>query len=748
MHIERILQNQASKTNARFRVSLSILGLVLVLLCLAAQAFGQTEQRQSRPRIGLALASGGALGLAHIGVLDWFDKHHIPIDYIAGTSMGGLMGGGFAIGMTPDELRTTLKDIDWNQVFSNGPTYHQLPLRRKQDLRAVPSSLVVGLHQGIEMPGGISAASPIDLLLSRLCLPYSELKSFNELPTPFRCVAVDVQSGQAVTFKDGSLVTALRATMAIPAFFTPVERDGTLYIDGGTLNSIPTEAVKAMGADIIIAVDLASFFLSEPKPKTFVDVLSKSIDVSIYANERRSLTLADIVLTPDLRGLDSADFTRVDTFATRGYQAAEARKNILAKLALGDVEWQAYLAQRNARKRATIPTPAFVAVTGVSARQAQALAQQLRRFVDVPLNTLDLDRELTAITGLGRYDSFFYGATRRGNQTGLLIQPNPGPIGPSLLRFGLQINGADTNNVLTDLAARLTVLDAGSPGAEIRTDLRAGSDRDLAVEYYRPVANGGPFLAPQIFLRNDSFGLYSGGVRLANYSTLRVGTGLDIGINTSRDSELRFGYQFEHEEAAVRTGSRGLPSLYGDAGSLRLGWLYDGQDSPTIPSRGVRVAAESRWYFYAPDAPRSFPLAAVNLSGFHPVGKGDSVYSVLGAGTTFGNTVGLLEQFTVGGPASLAAYGPGEFRGNAALHLTLGYLHHVGELPAILGGKVMLAGAYQVGGAFERFGTGRYLNDVSVGLVADTLIGPVSVGYGYGEAGRNQIYFAIGGLFP
>jgi outer membrane protein assembly factor BamA len=222
---------------------------------------------------------------------------------------------------------------------------------------------------------------------------------------------------------------------------------------------------------------------------------------------------------------------------------------------------------------------------------------------------------------------------------------------------------------------------------------------------------------------------------------------LDIGYNTGRDSELRFGYQFEHQDTSVSTGSPILPSLHGDAGSLRLGWLLDGQDSPTIPSRGTRVAAGAHWYFYAPDAPRPFPIADINLSSFHPVSKTDSVFGVFGAGTAFGRTAGPLEQFTLGGPSSLAAYGPDEFRGNDALHLTLGYLHRVGQLPSFVGGKVMLGGMYQVGGAFERFGSGRYLNDVSVALLADTLIGPVLVGYSYGEAGRNRIYFAIGRLF-
>ncbi len=763
-----------------------LVGMVLVLLCVAVQGFGQTDvalPKSTRPKIGLALAGGSANGLAHIGVLEWFEQHHIPIDDLAGTSMGGLLGGGYAMGMSPADLRSTFSSIDWNSVFSGDPPYHDLPTRRKEDLRDLQSRLVVGLRRGIELPDGITSGNSINLLLSRLCLPYSELKSFDDLPIPFRCMAVDMRSAQVVALRDGSLATALRATMAIPGVFTPVNRDGTTYTDGATLNNIPTEAVKSMGADVIIAVDLSSSFLTSKKSNSLFDELGRAINIATYANERRSLKLADIVLTPDLHALGGADFTKMDTFAERGYQAAEARQKVLERFALNEADWQAYVAARNSRKRVTVPTPTFVEVTGVKGKAAERLTKQLNEFMNrpsnrpsngslnrslnrplnspsntpsntpsnapsnAPFNTAKLDSELTSITGSGRFDGFFYNEIRRDGQTGLLIHPTSKSYGLSLLRFGLQIDGADSDNIRTNLAMRFTALDVGSPGAELRADLRVGSDRDLAVEYYRPVASGRPFFAPRGFVQNTSVGLYSSGARVATYDTTQTGAALDLGYNITPRSELRFGYQFEHQETSVSTGSTLLPSLHGDASSLHLGWQFDGQDSPTIPSRGVRIVVQSHWYFQAPGASRAFPISEVRLSSFRPVSKGDSVFGTLGAGTAFGNTVGPLEQLTVGGPQSLAAYGPNEFRGNDALHLTLGYLHRVGQLPSFLGGKVMLGGIYQVGGAFARFGSGRYLNDASVAFLADTLIGPVLVGYSYGEAGRNRVYFAIGGLF-
>lgn len=780
MQMNRTYHRQERRRWVWFKVLYRILGLALTLLGFAVQASGQTDTVKPRPKIGLALSGGAALGFAHIGVLDWFEKHHIPIDYIAGTSMGGLMGGGYATGLTPDELRTTLREIDWNEALSSDPPYRTLTLRRKEDLHDLQSRLAIGIRSGIEVSSGVSPANSIDLLLSRICLPYSDLQSFDELPTPFRCVAVDMQKGEAVALKDGSLATAMRATMAIPGLFTPVKRDGTLYSDGATLNNIPTEAVKAMGADIIIAVDLSASFLTDfpispispispidasnaPKVKqrSLLEVLSRSISSSTYANERRSLKLADIVLAPDLGGLGGFDFLKVDTFAERGYRAAEARAQILNRFALNQQEWDRFVAQRNARKRVKVPAPSDIVVTGVQGNPARELQRELRSFVGVPIDTARLDKSLTNIIGNGRFDSFQYGTIRSTRttteHTGLQIMATPRAYGPPFLRFGVGIDGADTDNIRTNLMARLTSLDLGAQGAELRTDLRVGSDRDLATEYYHPLGNGRPFAAPRIYLQDDSFGLFdknNQGTREATYRARRAGLGLDIGSNTSRYSQLRFGYLFEHEEASVSTGSRLLPSLHGDVSALRLNWLYDGQDSAVLPTRGTRITATSYWYFHAADASRAFPVMQINLSVFEPVShgtrreRGDSVFGVLGAGTTFGTKASLLQQFTLGGPTTLAAYGPDAFRGNDSLFVNLGYLHPLAQLPSFLGGRVMLLGVYQAGGAFSRFGTGRYLNDVSAALLAETLFGPVSIGYSYGEAGRNRVFFAIGALFP
>src|ERR1700742_2220906 len=211
----------------------------------------------NRPTVGLVLQGGGALGLAHVGVITWLEEHHIPVNYIAGTSMGGLVGGVYATGRNATELRDVVNGINWDQVMSGQTPFDDLSFRRKQDARDYPNSLEFGIRKGIQFPAGFNSGQQVSLILDQVSLPYSESKSFNDLPIPFACVATDLVSGKPKVFHDGSLSLALRSTMSLPGIFTPVRTKNAIYADGGLLQNIPVEVAKAMGADLTLAIHLA-----------------------------------------------------------------------------------------------------------------------------------------------------------------------------------------------------------------------------------------------------------------------------------------------------------------------------------------------------------------------------------------------------------------------------------------------------------------------------------------------------------
>src|SRR5580698_2230660 len=196
-----------------------------------------------RPRIGLALSGGGALGIAEIGVIQWMEENHIPVDRIAGTRMGSIIGSMYATGMSPAEIRTFAEKIDWDQALLPEPVYTQLSYRRKQDRRDYLINTPLGLKHGITGPNGFNPGQGVGLLLARIAFPQFGITSFDDLPIPFRCVATDMQSGEAVVLRDGSLAQAVRASMAIPGIFTPVALKGHMLADGGMVQNIPVETV-------------------------------------------------------------------------------------------------------------------------------------------------------------------------------------------------------------------------------------------------------------------------------------------------------------------------------------------------------------------------------------------------------------------------------------------------------------------------------------------------------------------------
>ena len=240
----------------RFRRSLKRLAIFALLPAMAVIAQQPVVKPASRPKVALVFEGGGALGFAHIGVIEWFEQHHIPVDYVAGTSMGGLVGGLYASGMSAQEITTFMADIKWTSVLSGQVPFRSLSYRRKEDRLAFPNRLEFGLKHGFSLPSGLNSGSAVGFLLDQQMLPYYDLKNFDDLPIPFRCVATDLTTGTEHVFKDGSLAQAMRATMSIPGVFAPVEHGSQVFSDGAAVNNLPVDVARKMGAEIVIAVYL------------------------------------------------------------------------------------------------------------------------------------------------------------------------------------------------------------------------------------------------------------------------------------------------------------------------------------------------------------------------------------------------------------------------------------------------------------------------------------------------------------
>lgn len=724
-----------------------VLAAVLLLAALAAAAGADTPERSPlrRPTIGVAFEGGGAFGLAHVGVLEWFEAHHIPVDYVAGTSMGALIGGLYAVGKSPAELRTLTQEMDWDLVLGGSTPYRNLTFRRREDLRAYPNSFLIGLRHGVRLPPGLNAGQQITLLMDRETMAYSEVKTFDELPIPFRCVATDLVSGQPYVFADGPLAEALRATMSIPGFFTPIRVGEHVFADGGIVNNLPTDVVRQMGADVVVAVHLDERELGAADIQSMFQVVGRTIDLGIIANEARGLAAADIAVSVDVSKLSAMDYASGDTFIAKGREAAEAAGPALRPYALADDAWAEYLQSRRARQRHITPRPQFVRVEGTDARAARHLESFLAPFVGKPIDGPRLDRDLTRLSGIGKYSRVGYRIVREDGREGLLITVEENDYAPPMLQPGFELDGSDVGSVGFTLGARLTVMDMGGYRSEWRTDVSIGSVYGLRSEYYRPLtASSKWFVAPEVGAASSTLRVDGKKDPIAEYRVGYVGGGVDLGYGFSRFVQARLGYEIGYLDADLRLGAPVLGDVRGQQSGPRLRVVYDQTDDPVIPRRGAAVDADLRWYVQSPGAPDGFRAGSIRVSRFQPITRPSSVFLVAEGGTTFGEMDTGRDLFSVGGAKGLLAYGTNELHGNEYVLLTGGYLRDLWRLPPFVGKKVYVVTQVETA---KVGGEPGWASDVAVGLVAQTMFGPLFVGGSVGNEGHRRWFFKLGRVF-
>ena len=717
-----------------------------------------TDQAQSasRPKVGLALGGGAARGIAHIGLLRWFEEHRIPVDFIAGTSMGGLIGGAYASGLSPDEIQALMKEADWNLMFLADSPFRYKTFRRKEDARAFPGQIDFGLRGGFKLPSGLNAGQQIELLLDRIALPYYELKDFDQLPTPFRCVATDLRKGEPLVLDSGSFSRALRATMAIPAVFTPVAIGERLLVDGGAVNNVPADVVKAMGANVAIAVNVGSSTDEAPVPSSLFAILGQTIDSMMTTGTRIALRSADIIVVPDLKGLTGADWRRVDDLVAQGYKAADGMADQLLRYQVDEATYAEFTRARAARRRSETPIVKRVTVEGLPAREAHQVAALVQAVhVDRPLVREEVENSVLRISGSDRYEIISYSIRPASDGAELLLQVTPKSYGPPFLLPAIDVQNIDSNSFAIGLRLRLAIYDTPVPNSEVRFDVGIGSNQNVAIELYKRLGHRGFFIAPRAYFSHDSLNGYDAdGELVADYRVKRTGAGIDAGYTTGMRTEIRFGYDEADVRARLRIGVPTLPEANGSDRRLSLRWVFDGQNSPLVPSRGAYVRTSLRYFFDTPEIvdaegtellhPRDVPQGEASISWFKRVRPRQRLFLSGGAGTSFGEDPGF-NQFRLGGPVRLGAFNNDQIRGDNYVLGVGGLLHEWFRLPDVIGGNAYAGAWLEQGSAFNAWGDAEYKAAFSVGVVLETLLGPAFLGFSQSLTdGNNRFYLALG----
>lgn len=733
--------------------------LIVVLFCLSCFP-ATTFPAEQRPKIAVVLSGGGARGFAHVGVLRWFEEHHIPVDMVAGTSMGGLVGGMYATGMSPDELASMVDRIDWYDLFRPLPRYDTLSFRRKEDRKTFPNSFELGLRGGFKFPPGVNPGHSIGLLLDRYTVAYPDDQNFDELPIPFRCIATDMVDAKQVILSKGSLSNALRATMAIPGVFYPVEIEGkTLTSDGGLLNNVPTDVAETMGADVIIAVDIGTPLLKRDELDTMGGILSQTISVAMDQNIKKNLDKTlhpklKVVIAPDLKKYTTFSFADYKHIEDIGYEGAQQLADQLMPYAVTDEEWTRYLQDRESRikRAADVHVPQAIKVEGTGESAGKAIEGALRTHVGVPIDADSLDKDLSRIWGRGRYAGLGYEMTQTGGQDVLLIRAREKGYAPPFLNLGLEINNTQTDVFDFNLRAQVTFLDLKSQGSEWRLRGAIGSETSLGFEYYKLLGQTRFFLSPSGYFQQTKTGIFREERQLGEYSIKTSQIGADLGYNFDASNEMRFGYFLGHREGKVRIGNPELPEGGGKFHFVSLRWSHDSTDSAVLPDRGVRAYSELEYDLDSPvlfpgQPDESFFQASSRVTVFLNASKKNIILLSGEGDTSFDKNAPVISKFRLGGLLRVSAASRNEFIGNHLFYGGIGYLRTIATLPYLIGEKVSVGGFYEFGAAYDKWENTDTHQSISVVGIAETFVGPIFVGGSFGDGGRNNFFFALGRVF-
>ena len=717
---------------------ISTISVTLLVAC--AAHVGAQVQASGRPRVGVALSGGGALGLAHIGVLRYFEERHIPVDYVAGTSMGGLVGGLYSTGMDSQQITALVRQIDFESYLSPNPKFTDQPIVEKQKWNRTFGDLTIRFGKKFSLPSGLNSGESISLLLSRATLAYSSLHDFDELPTPFRCVATDLISGKAVVLRQGSLALAMRATMSIPGVFTPVKLDGMVLVDGGVVQVVPVEVARSMGAQKVIAIAFQMPGVTPDDLTTITDILRRSAEIDAAQNERSSLAAADLVIMIDLPHLTTTSYKSAAEIIEAGYKAAQARASDLKPYELSDEAWDAYVRNRMSRMRSAEREGTIVAVESPQKSFQQKAQDELHRKLDrriVPEHELQ-DVLSGMVTSTAIPEASYEWQNEPGKPQGYKVEFTPRPGDQILVRPSVRYQWSSGEPDAGSLRLSTSAVFRNAYKSRIVGAIDIGYDPGLLAEYYSPFDGSSYFVAPGFLVQRFHVNSYAGSSRFTATRD-RVGSSFYAGVGTWRNAQLRLGVEAGHDSYSSAPVIDGVRAVGGNYAAPEIRWILNTQDAGGLPTRGTRMEGSSGYSFRNV----SYPYFENHFNSFHPVSRFTTVFAVNQVDTSMGHKLDYFEQYTAGGMSQLSAYRYQEFHANTLVFGGAGLIlgnpsaQHPMRSPG-------LAAWYEAGRFDQGSGGWQTHQSTSAGIFVPTPLGAAGVTVSFDESGRARFRVLIG----
>ncbi len=716
---------------------------------------------QHRLRIGLVLSGGGARGMAHVGVLKVLQKLRVPIDAIAGTSMGAVAGGLSESRLPPGQIERMLRSMNWQEAFSDRPPREDLTLRRKQEDESFLVKFPIGIKNGRPvLPKGLIEGQSLTEMLRRLTLPVARITNFDDLPTPFRAVATDLETGQEVVMGAGDLTSAMRASLSAPGVFAPVERGGRLLVDGGVSDNVPVDVARAMGVDVLIVVDVGFPLLPRAKLTSVTAISNQMLAILIHRRSEKELAHLgphDILIRPALGDTSSFDFGNVNRLLAAGEAAAWNMRRRLAALSVSPEQYAAYEARRDALRQPP-PRIAFVKVQTGANVYSEPIEKLFKDMVGKRLSPDAVARRITTLYGQGGLDTLDYRVGRQDGRYGLLIDARGASIGPNYMRLGLSLRDDFEGDSTYDAAARYVMSEITRTGGEWVTDGEIGQTSLLATEVFLPLSNfSGWFVMPHTSVSARNLPFLIGQSERAQYRVDTFEYGLDAGKQFGNWGEIRAGVYREEGRSRLTIGDPADPQLpfppFQTFGSRTyfVRFSYDTLDDINFPHFGERALLQWSGARNVVGGEQSYNQVTLDFLAAHTWRQRNTLAFSLSGGSTLNRVTDLRMEFPLGGFLDLSGlkqyslYGP---------HFGIGRLIFYRKVgrggPGYFDVPIYLGLSLEAGNVWQNMSDANFTSlhkDVSVFLGLDTFLGPLYLGSGFDDHGNQAYYLFLGRTF-
>ncbi|MCH7370111.1 MULTISPECIES: patatin-like phospholipase family protein [Aeromonas] len=753
--------------------------LMLLLAALPLMAAAQTPDaakahgdgaKMDRPRIALVLSGGGAKGAAHIGVLKVLEEKRIPVDIVVGTSMGSYVAGMYAMGLSAEEVERMTLSIDWNKGYQDKVGRDELSLRKKQQSEKYQLRTDIGVNgDQAQLPDGFFQGQSMASLLRHATSNLPVQKSFDNLPIPYRAMATNMETVTPFVLDHGSLAKAMQASMSIPGALKPVDWEGHILADGGTVNNMPVDVAKAMGADIVIAVDISAKLRTRESLKSglaMIDQLTTYMTQVGTEQQKALMGPKDVLLSPEFGNMGIADFALMPEGIKIGEQVAMRASSQLDVLSLSPERYADYRNQKLSRRAERSGQPAYyidkVEIINKSRLSDDTVRAMLKVRPDKVQTYESLEAGIRRLYALESFDRITYEVVERDGENVLVVNASEKNWGPGYLNFQLGFSDDFENSSNYNVGMSYTLTNVNDWGGEWLTEASLGTAKHLKTDFYTPLEPSQTYFGEaslaydktqrRVFFPEED--VLSSGVRYldSEYSF----TSMDLAIGWNRQPWSRLSLGLEGKVGSVDIQNLSDADADASAWGPYVRFEHDTLDSRYFPYEGIYWDIKGG-YSHIRLEPTNEPTENTEGLNYHLVmikpwswGRHSVNLMLEGGGSTSQEDVPLFVQ-DLGGLFRLSGFQHYQLSGRYSLFGGLRYIYRVADndfgavkAPLFLGGSLEQGGVWDSG---EDISVESSFTAGSVYVGVESFLGPIFLGYGMAEGGHDMFYLQLGTTF-